>query len=490
MTSDMQWRTQVLKEIPSVENKLVNKRGSGLEMSFEFLPGMQWGDGVPLTCKDVGFAIKVGKANTVSTPDRSKYDNITDFKIDSGNTKKCTVTFKQAKYDFLPNMPDILPEHLESSIFEKFGSQPQGYDRNSLYTTQPTNPGLYFGPYVVSEVKLGDFVSFVVNPKFTGEPAKIKRVMIKLVPNSSVLEANLSSDNINMIASWGGFTTDQAVSFQKKVESEKLPYKVSFENASVYSHMDFNLASPILSDVKVRKALTYGLNRQMLVDILVAGKAVVASQFVSEKDPWFSKQVTKYNDDTKKAGQLLDEAGWKMGQDGYRSKDGKMLNLTLMSNGGNKSTEIFMALIQKQWKKIGVQIKIKTEIARIYYAETLPNRNFDIALYTWVSLPESSPRAQLTTASIPNAANGRSGQNYMGYSNPKVDSLIDKLEVEFNATKRAAIAREIIKYYVDELPVLPLYFKPVAAVIPSGLKKLRLSGNMYPETLEAEQWTF
>ena len=490
LTPDLQWKPQMIKEIPSLQNKLLKKKGQSLEMVIEILPEISWGDGVPVTCKDIDFSVKVGKNKNVSIPDREKFENISSVVADKTNPKKCTITFLKAKFDYFANLPEVLPEHLEGPVFAKFSSKAEGYDQNSLYTKNPTNPGLYNGPYYISEVKLGSHVIFSPNPQFNGKKPHFKKIVVKLIPNTGTLEANLRSQSINMVASAAGFSLDQAVVFDKKVKTENIPYQVIFEDGVVYAHIDFNLDNPLLSDLRVRKALAHGLNKREMTEALLEGKGKIADHFVTDKDPWYTDKVPKYDYSPRTANKLLDEAGWKKGSDGIRVKDGKKLSFTIMAAAGVKLNENIQTFIQDQWRNIGVQLSIKNEPARVFFGDTVRDRNFDLALYSWVSIPDNSPRSFLHSKSIPTVANSKAGQNYTGYKNKEVDSLIDQLEMELDSKKRAEIGKKILNLYATDLPVLPLYYRATNAVIPSGLKNYRLSGHLFYETLNVEDWTF
>ena len=76
----------------------------------------------------------------------------------------------------------------------------------------------------------------------------------------------------------------------------------------------------------------------------------------------------------------------------------------------------------------------------------------------------------------------------MGWSNPKVDSLLQKLDAEFNAKNRKDIVQQVMKLYTDDVPVIPLYYRADMAVTPKELKHFRLAGHQFYETNEAEVW--
>jgi len=268
---------------------------------------------------------------------------------------------------------------------------------------------------------------------------------------------------------------------------------VLFQPSTVYEHIDLNLSNPFLKDVKVRKALHFAINKDELVNALFFGKQQPAVHFITPKDPWFTDdpaKITIYKYNKREAERLLDEAGWKLGTDGVRAKDGKRLSFTIMTTAGNKTRELVQVYLQGQWKQVGIEVNIKNEPARNFFGETTKKRAFDsMALFAWVSSPENSPKSTFTSKNIPTAKNGWSGQNYMGWNNPQVDKILEDLDSELKHEKRIEMVHQILKFYTDEVPVLPLYYRSDIAVIPKQMKNYRLTGHQFPETDDVEKWT-
>lgn len=495
--ADGKWVPQLAKSIPTLDNggaKLVTVGGvKKVEANWEIQEAAIWGDGKPVICDDFSFAIKVASAATVSVGEKEVYTQVEKITVDPTNPKKCTFLYDKAKWDFYQlGTFHALPKHLEEKIFNMYGAENGGYEKNSLYVKDPYNVGLYNGPYLIQEIQLGDHVTFVPNPKWWGEAPKIKKIIFKLIPNSGTLEANLRSGTIDMISTLG-LALDQALAFEKKVAAENLPYKVIFQPSAVYEHIDLNLDNPALKDVRVRKAINLSMNREELVASLFEGKQSPAIHNITPKDPWYTDDPTKvtiYKYNPREAERLLDEAGWKLGPDGIRAKGGKKLSFTLMTTAGNKTRELVQVYLQNKWKQVGIEVNSKNEPARVFFGETTKKRLFDsMALFAWVSSPENSPKATFLSTNIPSAKNGYSGQNQMGWKNARVDKLIGELDLEFVHEKRVAIIHEILKYYTDEVPVLPLYYRSDIAVLPTHMKGVRLTGHQFPETNEVEKWT-
>jgi peptide/nickel transport system substrate-binding protein len=499
MDANSKWVPQLAQEIPSMEKgtaKLEDFSGKKkVVATWVIKDSAKWGDGIPVTCEDFAFARDVAASPMVSIGEKETYTQVETIKWDPKTPKICTFTYDKARWDFYTLGRFFpLPKHLEEPIFAKYGARKEGYEKNSHYVKNPTNPGLYNGPYVINEVKLGDHVTVTPNPQWTGEKPNIQKIIVKLIPNTGTLEANLRSGQIDMIGTMGLLALDQAISLEKKVKSESLPFKVIYTPSVTYEHIDLNLDNPILKDLRVRQALVFGANREEMVKALFEGKQAVAEHFISPKDPWYTddgKQVKLYRYSRREANKLLDEAGWKMGADGIRTKNGKKLALTFMTTAGNKTRELVQVYLQEQWKQIGVDISIKNEPARVYFSETTKKRKFDsLAMYAWVSSPENNPRSNVTTKNIPNEKNGWSGQNFPGWSNKEVDLACEKLDIEFNPAKRRELAIKVMKYYTEEVPVLPLFYRSDVSVVPPTLKNYVPTGHQYLETSFIESWKF
>jgi peptide/nickel transport system substrate-binding protein len=497
MDADGKFYPQLAKDIPSIEKgtaKIVDVGGKKkIVAQWDIIDNAKWGDGKPIICDDFALALKIAAAPTVSVGEKETFTQVEKIEADPKNPKKCTFTYEKAKWDFYQLAQFYpLPKHIEESVFNKYGKQPEGYEKNSNYVKNPTMKGLYNGPYVISEVKLGDHVSFLPNANFYGPAPKIQKIIVKLIPNTGTLEANLRSGTIDMISTLG-LSFDEAVALDKKVKAENLPYEVTFTPSVTYEHIDLNLNSPILKDLKVRKALLLGLNRTELTKALFEGKQEPAVHNISPKDPWFTKdpsKITIYPYSKREAGKLLDEAGWKMSPSGVRMKNGKKLSLVFMTTAGNKVRELVQVYLQNQYKQLGIELVIKNQPARVFFGETTRKMNYgDMEMFAWVSSPENSPRSILHSSQIPSAKNGWSGQNFMSWSNKEADALMDQLDLEFNPAKRTEIVHKILKLYTDEVPVLPLYYRSDVSVIPKNLKNYRVTGHQFSETNVVENWT-
>ena len=341
----------------------------------------------------------------------------------------------------------------------------------------------------MAEVEVGASQTLKPNPHWTGFEPAFETIVIRAIENTSALEAALLSGSVDMIAGEAGLSIDQGIAFEQRHGDD---YTVIFKPGLIYEHMDVMLDNPVLADVRVRRALLFAVDRQAISDRLFAGKQPVATTSVSPLDWTYTEDdVETYPFDPDRAAALLEEAGWSMGSDGVRiNAAGDRLSLSLMTTAGNRSRgKLVQQVLADYWKRIGIETRIRNEPARVYFGETVSKRRFEgLALFAWLSAPESVPRTTLHSESIPSEENNWFGQNYTGFQNGRMDALIDALESETNPDHRAPLWAEVQQIYASELPALPLYFRADTFVLPSWLEGVTPTGHKYASTNWIETW--
>lgn len=474
-------------ELPTFENGLAKPFDmpdgkKGVALTYTIQPNAKWGDGTPVTTDDVMFTLDVGRNPQSGVGNLELYRRI--LKIDVKDKKTFTMHVSKLTYDYNGiNDFRVLPAHLDRANF----SDPDAYKRRTAYDTDTTNPGLFFGPYRITEVARGSHVVLEPNPTWWGEKPHFKKITVRAIENTAAMEANLLSGGIDYIAGETGLSLDQALAFEKRHGSK---YDIQYKAGLIYEHIDMNLDNPILKDKRVRHALLYALDREALSKQLFEGKQPVANSFVSPLDWVAFDDLPRYKYDPQRAASLLDEAGWKDMKNGFRhNAAGERLSLELMTTAGNRSRETVQQVLQSQWRRLGIEVKLRNEPARVLFGQTIRQRQFPgMVMYAWISSPEHLPRSTLHSEEIPTAQNGWSGQNAPGFRNAEMDSLIDRTELELNRDKRRDLWRRIQEIYVEELPVLPLYYRADSYIVPKWLSGIQPTGHQYPTTLWVETW--
>lgn len=145
---------------------------------------------------------------------------------------------------------------------------------------------------------------------------------------------------------------------------------------------------------------------------------------------------------------------------------------------------------QGQWKKIGIQTAINNQTARVYFGTTLTERKHKgLAMFAWSSSPENPPLTILHSDYIPTEENQWAGQNYAGYSNPEMDSILEAIDGELNKEKRTELWKQFQNLYATELPALPLYYRSDSYILPKWLVNVEPTGHQHYSSYWSENWS-
>lgn len=487
---DADWNLICLlcETVPTLDNGLAIQDQTpdgklGLTVTWVLRDNLRWGDGTPLTTEDLRFAWEAGRDPATGFGPAEFYRSAYEFIAHDArrfSLRFDRVTFEFASLgDFIP-----LPAHLERARWQQ---EPRSYRTRTLYDTEPTNPGLWNGPFRVTQVQPGSAVTLERNPHWHGEAPAFRRVTIRTVENTASLEAQLLAGQLDMVAGELGLPVEQATALVRRTGTR---FRAEYRSGLVYEHMDLNLDHPALADRRVRQALLHALDREQVTARLFDGRQTVAHTPVNPLDWVHDAGARQYAHDPRRAAALLEEAGWRPGPGGIRvNAAGERLSFELMTTAGNRSREAVQQVIQAQWRAVGVEARIRNEPPRVFFGETMSRRRFNgAALYAWISSPENVPRSSLHSEEIPRAERNWSGQNYPGFRHAEMDQLLEALPQELDRERRRALWQRLQAIYAEELPALPLWFRQDAHLWPQWLEGVRPTGHLNPSSLWAEQW--
>jgi peptide/nickel transport system substrate-binding protein len=470
-------------EIPSIANGSARLENGGMAVTFHFRPGLQWGDGAPLGAEDLAFTARVGRDPNSGFADTHTWSIVS--RVDVVDDLTAVVHLTEPNYQF-DELSQLLPAHLEAPVFDQ-AAGPAAYMQRSHYSTSPTDPGLYNGPYLITGYDSGTRVVLERNPYWHGNKPAFDRIVVKTIGNTAALQSNLLSGDVDMVPGEGiGLTLDQVLALQKQYPDR---FTYAYKPNMAYTHIDLQLDNPILADIRVRRALLMGIDRQSMVDKLMGGRVQIANSFVSPQQPMYSADAPAWPYDPARARALLTEAGWSPGEDGIcRNAAGDRLSLDFATSTGVRVRELLQQVMQSEWRRICVETTIRNEPPRTLFGETLKHRVFKgLAMFAWVSAIESTPRQTLSSGQIPNAANNWGGGNYPGFRDSAMDADIDAMERQLDPEKRRPLWAEMQRIYAEQLPVLPLFYGAEAHVWPLWLKGVDPTG-LQVSTLRAENW--
>ena len=487
---DADWQLTCLacETLPTLENGLAVRETTpdgkpGIRVTYRLREGLRWGDGTPVSAEDLRFAWEAGRNPATGFGPAEFYRSA--YRLTVEDERTVTLHFDKVTFDFAAAGDfQPLPAHIERARWQ---ADPRGYRNRTAYDTETTNPALWNGPWRITAVQPGAGVTLERNPTWTGPAPAFTRIRIRTVENTAALEAQLLAGQLDMIAGELGLLVEQAAALERRTGDR---FRFLYKPGLVYEHLDLQHDHPALRDVRVRRALLLAIDRAQIVARLFEGRQTVAHTSVNPLDPMHDASVRHWPYDPATAQALLEEAGWKRGPDGVRrNAGGERLTLELMTTAGNRTREQVQQVLQGMWRQVGIEARIRNEPPRVLFVETLSKRRFQgLALFAWISAPESVPRTTLHSEAIPRAETNWSGQNYGGFSDPALDALLEEIPVELDRDKRRALWARLQAIYAEQLPVLPLWFRSEAHIWPRWLEGVRPTGHLNPSSLWAEDW--
>ncbi|MBV9812851.1 MAG: peptide ABC transporter substrate-binding protein [Acetobacteraceae bacterium] len=472
-------------ELPDMENGLakIEDAGNGekgLAVTIKLKPDLAWSDGTPVTAQDIAFTFKLGHDPNAGFSDiypwtRAKSVDVVDDHTAVLHLPRTLANFQVWDY--------VLPEHIEGKVY----SNPADYITHTIYNTAPTTPGLWSGPYVISGYQSGNQIELTPNPAWKGSAPDIKRIVVRLIENTSALQANLLSGDVDMTPSGIGITTDQAVALQHDHPTQ---FAFFYHKNLQMERIDWQRDNPLLADLRVRQALLQAVDRKTLIAKLFGGHATLALTWMNDLDPNYTTDVAQYPFNPAKSRALLKDAGYTPGPDGIcRDAKGDRLSFEFSTTSGNRIRELSQQVMQDEWKSVCIEVTIKNQPSREFFGITTRQRTFPgLVEYSNSSRIGLVPTPFYGTAAIPTKSNNYNGMNVAGFSDPEMDSVMREAEVELDPAKQKGLWARMQKIYAADLVELPLYFREDPDINPPWLKGYQSTGREDYTSYWAENW--
>ena len=383
---------------------------------------------VRFTANDVLFTYNIMMNPKTITPLKVRFEFIEKVeKLDEFTvrfTLKRPVLNALAKFSF-----KIIPKHaLKNPLY---------LTRDDPFVQQPIGTG----PYMLKTITADREIVMVANDKyFKGRP-NIDQFIAKPFADQNILTQALTFNAIDMIV----LVNPRSIA---ELQGDKRfilqPY-----NALSYSFFGYNLRNPLLTDKRVRQAFGYALNRQEMLSSFFNNQGTIISGPFAPGSWAYNLDVQPLPYNPQKAIALLNEAGFKKGADGIMQKNGRKLELTLLVPIEKESESVKRVVLafQNYLKNVGVSVKVEFKEWQAWKEDVFADHRFDIVFASWVFDDSADISSLFHSAEI-----GPWKNNFGGYSNPEVDSLIVESKLTLDHEKRRTINRKLHAMLAEEAP--------------------------------------
>jgi peptide/nickel transport system substrate-binding protein len=233
---------------------------------------------------------------------------------------------------------------------------------------------------------------------------------------------------------------------------------------------------PILSDPKVRQALSLAIDRKSMAEqVWGIGGKVTCNILTQPAD--VNSPNTTCDQDVEKAKQLLDEAGWKLDGD-VRRKDGRPLELSIVIPAGVAASRQESELMQNMLGRIGVSLRINVVPVADFFDKYVRVGQFDMTVFSWIGtpFPISSGKSIYAKPTVNSSGGLDIQQNYGRVGSDEIDALYDQATAELDRAKAIEIANMIDTLIWQEVHSLTLYQRPELWACKVGLANIGAFG--------------
>ncbi len=417
-----------------------------LVITFHLRRGVKWQDGEEFTAEDCLFTYQKLIDPRVATPYKGDFERVEKAEVLGKYTFR--VTYKEP---FSPGLISwgmgILPRHL----LEKEDLNTSRFNRSPLGT----------GPYKFKEWKTGERLILEVSEDyFEGRP-HIDRYVYRIIPDQATMFLELES---------GGLDYSGLTPIQYKRQSETPRFRKNFSKLRYpsfgYTYLGYNLKDPKFSDKRVRQALTYAINKEEIIEVVLMGLGTICTGPFPPESWAYNPEVKRYEYNPDKAKKLLTQAGWiDRDGDGVLDKDGKKFEFELLTNHGNDQRRKCAEIIQRRLGEIGIKVKILIFEWQTFLHKYINKRRFEAIILGW-ALSRDPDSYDIWHSS----KTGEQEFNFISYENREVDRLLVEGRRTFDLEKRREIYYKIHTLLAEDQPCTFLY---VADALPAIHKRFR-----------------
>ncbi len=398
---------------------------------FHLREGVRWHDGKPFTSRDVEFTYRAIMDDATASPRKADFDLIQS--VETPGLRTVRVTYRKPYSPALNSwMISILPAHILDGKSQDWWSK--HFNRSPIGT----------GAFRFAEWRTNEFIRVVRNPDFFDAPAPwLDAIVFHSLPDQLALRLSFETRQID-------FWTAEPWTVQAFQNDPR--FDVFSAPASQYTYIGWNLKRPLFQDPKVRQALAHAVDVQAMVKYILYGNGIQSTGIFTPQMWFFNPRVVPFTYDPAKAAALLDEAGWVLGPDGFRTKDGQRFSFTLITNNANEVRRDIATLVQDNLRALGIEVRVELYEWAVFLKNYVNKGNFDAVVLAW-SLGYDYDQFQIWHSSQTNPEQ----LNVVGYQNPEVDRLLESIRQEYNRDRIISMAGLMQSIIYRDQPYLFLY---------------------------------
>jgi peptide/nickel transport system substrate-binding protein len=422
-----------------------------LDLTFRLRKNVRWHDGRPFTADDVVFTHQLMTHPKTPSPYKDDFAAVESVRAVDPYTVRVRYREPYAKALTIWGQA-MLPRHLlEPYVHEgRLREAPQNF-------TAPVGTG----PYRFREMRSGEKIVLVANPDYYAGPPYLSRIVYRIIPSQATIFLELKAKGIDT-------ATLTALQYSRQTDYPAFAkaYNKFRYAANTYSYLGLNLKDPRFADKRVRHAFAHAINRGDLIDGVRLGLARPATGPYKPGTWVHNPHVRTYPYDPARARALLAEAGWKTTNgDGLLVKNGQAFTFELLTSQGSDEGRKVAEIIQANLREIGIGVEIRVLEWAAFLKEHIKKRRFEAVAMAW-SIGLDPDQYGIWHSS----KTGPDEFNFVSYSNPEVDRLLDLGRMTCLQSERKRAYDRLQEILAEDQPIIFLYFRDALPVVASRVR--------------------
>ncbi|MBW2109689.1 MAG: peptide-binding protein, partial [Deltaproteobacteria bacterium] len=419
---------------------------------FHLREGVTFHDGHPFSAQDVKFTYDAIMNPKNLSPRIADYEPVKTVEVVDPLTVR--IVYKRLYSPALGTWGiGMLPEHLlNDGALEKEArarnKDPETFSlRDSSFNRHPVG----CGPFVFRQWKADQFIALDRFEDYWEGAPNYCRYTYRIIPDMLTQEMEFYAGTID---SYG-------VQPHQVERLSRDPHYQSFSGLSFgYTYIGYNMRRELFKDRRVRKALGMAIDVDKIIRYVLHGQGErITGPFVKQTD-YYNHAIKPLPYDPQGAEQLLAQAGWVRGPDGWLQKNGKRLQFTLITNNGNNLRKAILAIAQDAWRKIGVDVRTDLLEWAVFIQERVDKGDFDALILGWsMGIEPDLYQIWHSSQTHPHQL------NFVGFKDPEADELIVKIRGEYDHDKQVAYCHRLHEIIAREQPYTFLYVGKWTAVL-------------------------
>lgn len=404
----------------------------GLTLTYHLRDDVKWSDGVAFTSRDVVATYELYVHPAVPTPRASDFADIASVTAPDDTTVVFAFAQPMDEALLVSGSFQFLPAHVIEDL-----------DPTAIQTWDLNRAPISNGPYRLVSWAASDRIVLERNEHYAGEPAYLDRIVFRVVPEEATRLLQLEIGEIDMIESVP----------QKDLERLRDAPGIQLQRVGprFLGYLLYNLENPMLADARVRNAISYAIDRRAFVEGLLFGYGRTIANPMTPIVAWaYNDELEPHTRDLERSRALLADAGFADEDgDGIVEKDGEPLRFTIKTRTGDPVRENGALILRNNLREVGIDARTRMlELTTVL--GQVSEGDFDAYM--------GQVSARLSPDMAPTFATD-GGFNWGKYSDPTVDSLIDRARSTTDRGRAAVLWKQVQEILYRDQPQTMLYAK-------------------------------